>query len=378
MVQHNHSTWQGKRVDKKSWGYYMNIALRSAHGDYVVMVSDDCLLVKDSVMNAYNLFERETSLGNKIGAIAFYWRNLPYEKMYYVRQTLGHKLSVNHGMFLKKALEQAGYCEEDSLAFYYGDGDLSLKIWNNGYVIVDCKGSFVEHFHFANMRNRRLNSQNKEKYKKVYMDKWRGIYYDESIDNQSGKIFLKFGDKGKVENLLRFSLLYYVGVAQSKLGSIYGYEHKSSDRLPSIEMLSNLANIDHLLNSFKLKSEQLCVFAVIKNKDKILLGLREYVKDRPVWTFPGGRGQAGETLTQSLKREIREEIGVEDVNFIKVIGKKEGVKKGDRVYFIETEIFEEPKLMEPDLFKEWRWCSIHDLPKNMIDANDIEIIKRIF
>src|SRR5262245_3617383 len=34
-------------------------------------------------------------------------------------------------------------------------------------------------------------------------------------------------------------------------------------------------------------------------------------EDEYFWTFPGGRGELGEPATETLKREMREELGVE-------------------------------------------------------------------
>lgn len=377
IVQHNNGYWNKKKIDKKSWGYYMNIAFQACHGKYIVMISDDCLLVPGSVMNAFNLFEKELSEDKKVGGVAFYWRNLPYEKMYYVRQTLGHMLSINHGMYLKSALEDVGYCEENKYPFYYGDGDLSLKLWKAGYSIIDCKGAFVEHFHFATMSIRQKNSLQKETHKKIYMDSWKDVYYDENTDNQSGKIFLNYTDPHNTSRYFKSSLKYYIGILQSKFGSYYGYEHKRPDRLPSIEMLANQLNIKYLLSKFKIAPEQLCVFALIKNDDKILMGLREYVKDKPVWTYPGGRGKINETLIDTLKREVREEIGVSEIVPVRVVGQKDGVKAGDKVYFVECKIAGESTNMEPEKFKEWKWFPISELPENLIDNKDVQFIRRL-
>ena len=378
IVQHNRGIWRGKNIEKRSWGYYMNIAFQAAHGKYIVMISDDCLLVPNSIMNAYRLFEKEISTGKKIGGIAFYWRNLPYEKMYYVRQTLGHKLSINHGMYLKSALVDVDFCEEEKYPFYYGDGDLSLKLWHSGYEIIDCKNAFVEHFHFAAMRIRQKNSEQKEEHKKIYMNTWKNVFYDEDIDNQSGKIFLNFNDPHNTAKLFKNSLKYYIGILQSKFGKFYGYERERPERLPSVEMLSNYPNIKYLLSKLKITPHQLCFFALIRRNDQILVGLREYKQGNPVWTYPGGRGQAGEIMVETLKREVREEIGISELKIVRVVGQKKGVKSGDRVYFIECQIEGEPRLMEPEKFKEWKWCKINDLPQNLIDLEDIRIIRRIF
>jgi len=54
------------------------------------------------------------------------------------------------------------------------------------------------------------------------------------------------------------------------------------------------------------------VAALIKKKDKILVCQR---KENDVfglkWEFPGGKIKKGETLKQAIKREIREELGIE-------------------------------------------------------------------
>jgi len=116
------------------------------------------------------------------------------------------------------------------------------------------------------------------------------------------------------------------------------------------------------------------VVALIRRGGKILMGLREYKKRMPLWTFPGGRCEEGETIEETLIREIKEEIGVTDFNIIRFIGKKIGVKHGDKVYFFECKINQEPKLMEPKKFIRWDWISLENLPLNLIDQNDIKFL----
>jgi ADP-ribose pyrophosphatase YjhB (NUDIX family) len=82
-------------------------------------------------------------------------------------------------------------------------------------------------------------------------------------------------------------------------------------------------------------------------------------------------------LIDTLKREISEEIGVSDITPIRVIGQKEGVKEGDRVYFVECEISGEPKLMEPEKFKEWKWFPVNELPDNLVAKKDVEFLKKM-
>jgi len=377
IIQHNNGFWGNKKIKKKPWGYYMNIAFRSTHGKYVVMISDDCLIVPNAIMNGYTLFETERANGNNVGRVAFYWRNLPYEKMYYVRQTLGHKLSINHGIYLKEALKAVDYCDEKNYPFYYGDGDLSLRIWNKGYIIIDSKTSFIEHFHFANMSIRKQNSEQKEIHKEKYINTWKNIFYDPEIDNQSGKIFLNYNDPNKTAKYFKYTPKYYFGILQSKFNLIYGYEYNRPERLPSIEMLDNKLNIEYMYSKFDSDPEQLCIFALIVKDNHILMGLREYIKGKPVWTYPGGRGEIDETLIATLKREVSEETGINDICPIRVIGQKNGVKSGDKVYFIECSTNQNPILMEPEKFLEWKWFSISEMPINLIDSKDRVFIQRV-
>ena len=54
------------------------------------------------------------------------------------------------------------------------------------------------------------------------------------------------------------------------------------------------------------------VAAIIRRQGKILITRRfDHVHLPGLWEFPGGKVEAGESLESALKREIREELGVE-------------------------------------------------------------------
>lgn len=119
------------------------------------------------------------------------------------------------------------------------------------------------------------------------------------------------------------------------------------------------------------------VVALIAKDGKVLMGLREYKKDAPVWTYPGGRGEPGETVEEALRREVAEEVGVDDLRVNEYLGEKPGVKPGDRVRFFACSSEKEPQLMEPDKFLEWRWIDVNELPGNLIDQRDKEFILKL-
>jgi GT2 family glycosyltransferase len=136
----------------------MNLGFKAAQGKYVLMLSDDCLLIRGAVNTGVQYAEDLQQAGRRIGGVAFYFRNWPDEVEYYVQATIGGKLMVNHGLFLRRALEEVGWADEDRYRFYKADGDLSLRLWEAGYEIVDCPGAFVEHYVDAGEVVRRSNS----------------------------------------------------------------------------------------------------------------------------------------------------------------------------------------------------------------------------
>ena len=177
IVQHNRGNFNGKPIERRSWGYFMNLGFKAAQGYFILMLSDDCLLLPGAVNNAIRYYHHLKGEHRKIGGIAFYFRNWPSEDKYYVQKTLGGKLMVNHGIFLKRALEKVNYANENSYMFYKADGDLCLKMWQAGYEIVDCPTSFVEHYYNPNEAVRRTNNAVLEQDRAAYKKKWEGIYH---------------------------------------------------------------------------------------------------------------------------------------------------------------------------------------------------------
>jgi glycosyltransferase involved in cell wall biosynthesis len=199
IIQHNRGEFHGKKIERRSWGYFMNLSFKLAQGKYICMISDDCLLVPGAVNNGVTQFEKLLTEGQKIGAMAFYWRNWPEQTEYLVGLTLGLKMFVNHGLFLRTALEKVGWIDEETYQFYHADGDLCLKLWQAGYSVVDCKTAFVEHCDHAKP-SRISNVQDWE----AYLKKWTGIFYDLQQNNGGGWVYQSYIDAH--ETYLRFPL----------------------------------------------------------------------------------------------------------------------------------------------------------------------------
>lgn len=172
IIQHNRGEWLDKKIERKSWGYFMNLGFKSAQGKYICMLSDDCLVIPGAIRNAVEEAEVQIKLGTSVGAVAFYWRNWPEQKDYWVGVAFGDRLFVNHGLYLKEALEKVNFVDEDSYFFYHADGDLSLRIWDAGYVCIDSPNSYIEHYSDANTEVRISNLDQQQADWKTYTDRW--------------------------------------------------------------------------------------------------------------------------------------------------------------------------------------------------------------
>ncbi len=195
IIQHNRIAPEGQTVRRRSWGYFMNLGFKCAEGQYIVMISDDSLLVPGAVMNGIRHCEALQRQGRNIGAVAFYWRNWPEQQDYWVGLTCGGKMFVNHGLYVRAALERVGWIDEERYRFYCADGDVCLKLWEQGYEVVDCPTSFVEHFSHANLAVRQSNLEHEREDRKAYQDRWRGIFLDPSKPNLGGWIHLAHADQ---------------------------------------------------------------------------------------------------------------------------------------------------------------------------------------
>lgn len=118
--------------------------------------------------------------------------------------------------------------------------------------------------------------------------------------------------------------------------------------------------------------------AYIFKDNKLLIGLRNYTPDKwkniSVWTVPGGRCDNNETLEKTLRREILEEVGIDDFEVKEYLGNVPGAKKGDNVFIFIVETKQEPKLLEPEKFSEWIWCPLSQIPKNFINSDALKLL----
>lgn len=123
---------------------------------------------------------------------------------------------------------------------------------------------------------------------------------------------------------------------------------------------------------------------ILNEKNELLLLLRKKAPERGTWMIPGGAVEFGEKLEDTVKREAREEIGV-DVELVRHIqtGTHIITEDGHRTHWIAPVFLcritsGSPKLLEQEKHAEMGWFSLDKLPKNLSKktASDVEAYLR--
>ena len=114
------------------------------------------------------------------------------------------------------------------------------------------------------------------------------------------------------------------------------------------------------------------VFGIIKKRERFLLGKR-HIKKALCWEFPGGKVEKNEKLRDALKRELKEELGIN----IKIIKKFKPIKlKGFIFYGFLCKISN--RTSPQNLFhKEIRWFKKDELFSLKLCDNDKKIFCKL-
>jgi 8-oxo-dGTP diphosphatase len=129
-----------------------------------------------------------------------------------------------------------------------------------------------------------------------------------------------------------------------------------------------------------------CGALIVNDKNETLL-LKRTSKTRNkagFWMQPGGGVEFGEKVEDAVKREIKEELGI-DVKLIKFLAFTEEVIKDEKQHWISLSYLAkivggEVKNLEPEKHEEVRWFPVNNLPEktaqNTIDSAN-EYLKTI-
>lgn len=176
ILQHNKGDWRGHPLEQRSWGGFMNLGFKCARGQYILMVSDDVILEAGALASGIQEFESALTAGQKLGALAFPWLEWPTQPKLWIRKVFG-QIYVNHGLFLRAALEQVGWIDE-GFQFYFADFDLCMRLIQAGYQIDISRGARALHNYHANTFLRKNNMDRAQGDKKYLLEKWHPLWQD--------------------------------------------------------------------------------------------------------------------------------------------------------------------------------------------------------
>lgn len=112
-----------------------------------------------------------------------------------------------------------------------------------------------------------------------------------------------------------------------------------------------------------------CGAFIVNENNELLLQQRKKSPEAGYWSIPGGRLELFETFKDAVKREVKEEIGVE-VEVLDELGICDHIIKSENKHWVSPSFLckiteGEPKIMEPTKHADMRWFKLDNLPENI-------------
>ncbi len=122
------------------------------------------------------------------------------------------------------------------------------------------------------------------------------------------------------------------------------------------------------------------VMILDEKKEKILLMKRgeESKNEIGYWSKPGGSIEFGETVIESMKREMKEELNIE-VKIWGYLPHTDHIIKSENEHWVSPNLIGtiskgEPKIMEPHKCSEIKWFSLKDLPEKVTQTTKEPVV----
>ena len=112
-----------------------------------------------------------------------------------------------------------------------------------------------------------------------------------------------------------------------------------------------------------------CGAFILNEKRQLLLQQRNKEPEIGYWSIPGGKLEWMETFEAAVKREVKEECGV-DIKVEKLLGICDHIVKEEKQHWVSPNflckiINGEPKIMEPTKHIDMKWFNLEELPEKL-------------
>ena len=125
------------------------------------------------------------------------------------------------------------------------------------------------------------------------------------------------------------------------------------------------------------RADRIVVAAAVVEREGLFLLTRRLAGTHlaGTWEFPGGKCEPGESPGACLRREMREELGVEiDVRDTMLVTHHDYPERSVELHFFRAAITGEPR---PLLGQDMRWIARADLESLDFPEADAELIRRL-
>lgn len=107
----------------------------------------------------------------------------------------------------------------------------------------------------------------------------------------------------------------------------------------------------------------------MNEQGQLLLQQRNKEPEKGYWSIPGGKLEWMETFEDAVKREVKEECGV-DIKVEKLLGICDHIVKNENQHWVSPSFLckitnGEPKIMEPTKHLDMQWFTLNALPENL-------------
>lgn len=126
---------------------------------------------------------------------------------------------------------------------------------------------------------------------------------------------------------------------------------------------------------------------LVNDKGEIFITKRgqKAKNEKGKWEIPGGSVEFGETLEKALKREMREEVGVE-IKLIELLGVYDHIISDEKQHWVSPTfmckiIKGTPKILEPEKCEVIGWFTLENAQKldlSLITKHDVKLLIKKF